>query len=192
MSNSHAVGWVSDSPTPAQLEEFFAQVGSGRITKDRLQSFLRGDSQVEEDWFSFTTTGASLKELRDQNSELFHRGSDWWFNQPFAKKRGQAGGKLQIRTSTVFGSFNKTFVEQQELLSDGEFVPTVRDLVEGMIAYYRETGKRLFSDYWVRTSDVSTDGYRVDVRFCSDGVGVFSDWDGSRSSLLGLAVARKS
>lgn len=43
---SHAAGWTSESPTPAQLKEFFAQVESGRITKGGFQSFLRGDRIV--------------------------------------------------------------------------------------------------------------------------------------------------
>lgn len=41
MKKSHIVGWALDSPTPAQLKEFFSQVESGRITKQKLQSFLR-------------------------------------------------------------------------------------------------------------------------------------------------------
>ena len=41
---SHAAGWASDAPTPAQLKEFFAQIESGRITQHRLQEFLRGSS----------------------------------------------------------------------------------------------------------------------------------------------------
>lgn len=44
---SHAAGWTSGSPTPAQLKEFFAQVESGRITKEGFQSFLRGDGVVK-------------------------------------------------------------------------------------------------------------------------------------------------
>jgi len=39
---SHVNGWASDAPTPAQLKEFFAQIQSGRITKEILQGFLRG------------------------------------------------------------------------------------------------------------------------------------------------------
>jgi DNA-directed RNA polymerase alpha subunit len=42
MSQLRTAGWASDSPTPAQLKEFFSQIESGRITKARLQSFLRG------------------------------------------------------------------------------------------------------------------------------------------------------
>lgn len=42
MSMSHVAGWTSESPTPAQLKEFFAQIASGRITGSRLQGWLRG------------------------------------------------------------------------------------------------------------------------------------------------------
>jgi len=60
MSMSHAVsGWASESPTPAQLKEFFSQIDSGRITKGRLQAFLRGETtdkgieQRKEEWAEF-------------------------------------------------------------------------------------------------------------------------------------------
>src|SRR5262245_42250940 len=46
MPKSHAAGWASDAPTPAQLKEFFAQIESGRITKVRLQSFLRNETST--------------------------------------------------------------------------------------------------------------------------------------------------
>lgn len=41
MPQSHVNGWASDSPTPAQIKEFFAQIESGRVTKENLQAFLR-------------------------------------------------------------------------------------------------------------------------------------------------------
>ena len=44
---SHVNGWVSDAPTPAQLKEFFAQIQSGRITKESLQDFLRGNKRIK-------------------------------------------------------------------------------------------------------------------------------------------------
>lgn len=43
MLKSHTAGWASDSPTPAQLKEFFGQIENGKITKQSLQAFLRGD-----------------------------------------------------------------------------------------------------------------------------------------------------
>lgn len=41
MPQSHVNGWASDAPTPAQIKEFFAQIESGRVTKENLQAFLR-------------------------------------------------------------------------------------------------------------------------------------------------------
>lgn len=42
MPKSHASAWASDAPTPAQIKEFFAQIESGKITKEKMQSILRG------------------------------------------------------------------------------------------------------------------------------------------------------
>lgn len=60
MLKSHADnGWASDSPTPAQIKEFFNQVQSGQINKDKLQTFLRGGKGIgtteeqKEDWVKF-------------------------------------------------------------------------------------------------------------------------------------------
>jgi hypothetical protein len=43
MTNLHAADWGSESPSPAQLKEFFAQIQSGRIIKEDLQKLLRRD-----------------------------------------------------------------------------------------------------------------------------------------------------
>ncbi len=43
MKTSHVAGQPSGAPSAAQLKEFFAQIESGRITKSKLQLFLRGD-----------------------------------------------------------------------------------------------------------------------------------------------------
>ena len=57
MEGLHVAGWTSGSPTPAQLKEFFAQIESGRITKERLQAFLRGEKEdtsvLLADWQEF-------------------------------------------------------------------------------------------------------------------------------------------
>ena len=177
----------------AGLNETGAQAiieSRGNALAKKIVDLVRGGG-FEGDWFSFTATTATLKELRDRNPDVFCSGNDWWLDQPFANQKGKAG-QLQLRTSVVPGSFSKNWNEQQELLADGEFVPTVRDLVEGMIAYHQVTGGRLSSDYWVRTQDVSSRGHRVIVRFFSDGVNVINYWDDLRDSNLGLAVARKS
>ncbi len=152
--------------------------------------------ETEGDWFSFTTSGITLNELWEQNPNLFYYPvyDPWWKNEPFASKKGQLR-QLSLRNSAQPDSFNKTWDEQQKLLASGENVPTVRDLVEGMIAYYRANGKRLFSVYWVRTGDISSSGGRVSVGFHLNVVNVVDigaygvDY---RSRGSGLAVIRKS
>lgn len=49
MNTSHAAGWASDAPSPAQLAEFFRQCQGQkpRITKGRLQAFLRSGGKPE-------------------------------------------------------------------------------------------------------------------------------------------------
>jgi hypothetical protein len=49
MEKSHVAGWDSESPTPTQLKEFFAQIDSHKITKKNLQNFLRRDTIFENE-----------------------------------------------------------------------------------------------------------------------------------------------
>lgn len=37
---NYATGWGPDAPTPAQIKEFFDQIISGRVTRQRMQNFL--------------------------------------------------------------------------------------------------------------------------------------------------------
>ena len=130
-------------------------------------------------------------ELVSQNPGLFFQPSDaWWSSEPFASRKGEVR-PLMLRTTAAPSSCNKTWQGQRKLLGNGELVPTARDVVEGMVAYYR-TGRRMLPDLYVRTSDVSTFGYRVGVgHFGADGLNISGHWDDARSSILGLAVSRK-
>src|SRR4030042_5044179 len=110
------------------------------------------------DWFSFTTSDLTLNELCERSPALFVGGlKHWWKDRPFANRKGKAR-KLVIRKSAAPGSFGTTWEKQQDVLRHGEFVPTAQELIEGMLAYYKLTGRRLFSDYWVRTVDVTPNG----------------------------------
>lgn len=193
MSKSQTAGWASGSPTPAQLKEFFAQVESGRITKERLQSFLRGtDSQavvVEEGFITFTTTGRSIREMKEVHPEITIYLFD---HDPVLDRKGPAGRRLSVCIGAVPDSFRKERGEQQRLLSEGEFVPKPWDLVDAAIAYKKATGSWPALGYWLRTDAISLSGLRVVVEFLSVGVRVGSYWDDSRRSDIGLAVARKS
>ena len=150
---------------------------------------------VRGDWFSFTTTASSLKELRNSNLELFYLPSDdWWVDESFANQRRGKAEELHLVTSAVPGSFNQTWNEQRKLISGREFVPTARDLVEGMLAYRQKTGKWLFSDLDVRTADVASHYriYHVGVSVRSDRIIITNYFNDDRTSELGLVVARRS
>lgn len=84
---SHVAGWYSDSPTPAQLKELFAQIESGRIKKGRLQVFLIGDIEVipkpkwlEENgviYSSVTSDGTTGEEWNERLESKGFRISDY-------------------------------------------------------------------------------------------------------------------
>ena len=147
---------------------------------------------VAQDFFSFQASELTLVDLMDQNPDLFYQRTDaWWRTESFAVTKGTVR-QLMLRTTAVPNSFGKTWHAQQKLLGKGELVPTARDVVEGMVAYY-QTGTRILPDLYVRTSDVSSFGYRVGVgHFGTDGLNISGHWDDARSSILGLAVCRKS
>ncbi len=75
---SHVAGWTSKSPTPAQLAEFFRQIKEGKITKERLQNFLRGEAAVVANQFADEETesnygylsGYKPKGITEQTNQL--------------------------------------------------------------------------------------------------------------------------
>lgn len=46
MNKSHAAARMSEQPTFAQLKELMGQIDSGRVSKDRIQRFLRGEDRL--------------------------------------------------------------------------------------------------------------------------------------------------
>lgn len=63
--DKHANDWAPEAPTPAQLKEFFAQIQSGRVTKSRLQDFLRDNLNVVVATFKHDKTENGWKLLED-------------------------------------------------------------------------------------------------------------------------------
>lgn len=66
MEKSHAAGSGSQ-PTSAQLKEFFTQIDAGKITKERLQTFLRHPA-----------SGVTIDEARAILGERYFYGPDEW------------------------------------------------------------------------------------------------------------------
>lgn len=78
MNKSHTAVWASEAPTPAQLKELFSQIDSGRVTKGRLQAFLRGKDIDFPTWKTIRlgtheTTDALFQALTANGCRI----SDW-------------------------------------------------------------------------------------------------------------------
>lgn len=137
--------------------------------------------------------GLSICDVRSRvKRQLFYRHEDAWYNgEEFAKKTSKPCWRLLAKTA-VPASFIKTFADQQALLNKDEEVPEARVVVYTIILYYLATGERLFDSCYVRCSDTSSDGNRVNVGyFDSDGLLVNDYWGGDADDGVGLASARK-
>ena len=122
---------------------------------------------------------------------VYREDNTWHLEQAFAARLGMPGWRL-VRKTAVANSTSKTWGEQQPLLGLNDEVPSSRVLCYAMAGHFLATDKKLFSDVWVRTSDVDSDNLRVDVKFCSGGVSVDSGSEGDHGDYVGLASVRKS
>ncbi len=124
---------------------------------------------------------------------LFYRHEDAWCNsQRFAKDKGEVAWHL-VRKTPVQNSTNRTWSDQQSLLSQDEETPTARVLTYTIIGHFLATGERLFEHIYVRTSSVVSDDDGGSVGyFGSGGLRVDSRWDDGRSGDLGVSSSRKS
>jgi hypothetical protein len=188
-----------------QEHELLLKLGQAGLTEADAQAIIVSPNnslahQVLElvrngfdgEWFTFMATELTIRELLEQNPDLFYKTREaWWWNEPFATEKGGVR-QLQLRTSAVPNSFGKTWDEQRGLVTETELA-AVRDVVDGMVQYFRKMGRRLFPDFYVRCKDVSTHGRHVNVgNFDSSGLFVGSGWDEGSLDFLGLASARNS
>lgn len=134
----------------------------------------------------------SIIDIRSKaGSKLFYDQS-WCSKESFAKDRGEVGWYL-VRKAPVPNSTLKTWNEQQALLAKNEETPTARVMCYMIIGHFLATGERLFEDVYVRCSDISSHGRRVDIGdFALNGLFVHGYWGDIRDSRLGMASVRKS
>lgn len=135
----------------------------------------------------------SILDIRGKvERKLFYSHDDAWYNkQAFAKDKGEVGWQL-VRKVPIADSTNKTWNEQQALLSKDEETPKVQVVVYTIIGHFLATGERLFENIYVRCSDLDSDGNRVYVgRFGAGGLSV-DCWRGDlRYGYIGLSAARR-
>ncbi len=137
--------------------------------------------------------GLSLIDVRGRMKRgLFYSYEDSWYNaEEFAKRTEQVAWRL-IRKTPVANSTSKNWTEQTALLGKDEEVPTARRVVYAIMLVFATTGERLFERMYVRTIDVVSGGYRVDVGHFDEGGLRVSNWDDDdRSDGLGVASSRK-
>jgi hypothetical protein len=135
----------------------------------------------------------SILDIRGKvKHELFYSHDDAWYaKQAFAKDKGEVGWQLVCKVP-IADSTNKTWNEQQALLSQDEETPKAQVVVYTIIGHFLQTGERLFESIYVRCSDLGSDGGRVDVGvFDAKGLYVSYCWDDSRNGLLGRSAGRK-
>ncbi|MEK7390853.1 MAG: hypothetical protein AAB635_01810 [Patescibacteria group bacterium] len=121
-----------------------------------------------------------------------HDHDDAWYNtQAFAKDKGEVGWQL-VRKVPIADSTNKTWNEQQALLSKDEETPKAQVVVYTIIGHFLATGERLFENIYVRCSDLDSGGRRVRVGDFDAGGLCVSYWDDAyRHGSFGLSAARK-
>jgi hypothetical protein len=135
----------------------------------------------------------SILDIRGKvERKLFYSHDDAWYNnQTFAKDKGEVGWQL-VRKVPIADSTNKTWNEQQALLSQDEETPKAQVVVYTIIGHFLATGERLFESIYVRCSDLGSDGHRVAVgRFDAGGLYVGSWHDDDRVGSLGVSAGRK-
>lgn len=98
MSKSHTAVWASDAPTPAQLSEFFRQIQFGRVTKSRLQSFLRGEVQS-----TFSVTVDYTLAL----PEMITAGKYDWVNSDITQKHFPVIGEGKVERELILVHFGR-------------------------------------------------------------------------------------
>lgn len=172
----------------------------GDVTLETARHLLmaavqKGVTEVEVGIYEFDDPGLSLNVLTalpDVRGRKLVCSLDWYKGNTWAK-HGYAVRKRRIRIP-IEGSFDGTFSEQSALLGPDEDVCEAREVVAFLVVSALATDEYLLSNYYVRTADKDSIGYRVYVGdFDRDGLYIHSRrWDDGRHPDIGLASSRKS
>lgn len=126
MSKSHVAGWTSDSPTSAQLKEFFAQIEAKIVTKKRLQDFLRGGDSSGLVIGPDGTISLRAEIDRDRTDEELvaeAKAAGWWVNDSIKTDR-----RIDFTGRTKKSGIETVTLEVPKNTPDGEVWTTKRVL----------------------------------------------------------------
>lgn len=136
-----------------------------------------------------------LLRIRDLKSSLFARESGGWFaekTEKWAFEEKVSAKWLAMKKTCFPRSTDKTWDEQQRMLSDVERVPNAAEVAWFLTTYAEVRNKRLMDNVYTRTSDVASGRNRVIVGdFGGDGLSVDYYWGDRRDSSVGVSAARK-
>ncbi|MCX6785692.1 MAG: hypothetical protein NTZ18_02455 [Candidatus Komeilibacteria bacterium] len=141
-------------------------------------------------------TELSLLEIRELKRGFFCSKFGGWYEgdrERFSREDKAAVAWLAIRKKAVPNSFSKSWNEQQELISDQEYIPNAAETVWAITVYRAVRGIYLLPNFYVHTLSLVSSGYRVHVGyFCVAGLCVVHHGlDGFCRGHLGVASARK-
>lgn len=186
-----AVQHFGVKPTAKQLEKL-AQIPFDQATLEQCKN-----SHALVAVFPLSIVNILAKIPRDP--EMFSHDNPC-LGKVFASDKGEIGWHL-VRKYPVGRSFDKTWSEQQDLLSEDEEVPTARVLIYTIVEHYLATGrpagdrgKQLFKCGFVRTRPLRFNGNIIsvgDFDYDYGGLNLIEDDDVDAAPRLGLASERK-
>ena len=123
---------------------------------------------------------------------FYSKEGGWYADQEFARKDKTSSGWFPFKKTSVFNSVNRTWNEQEGLLSTSERVPNAAEMCWFILIYFLVLSIRLFKCFYVRTSSIDSDGDHVSVGlFGSEGLYVGKCWNSERHSNIALSAAKK-
>ena len=130
MSQSSTTGRASE-PTFAQLKELFAQIESGRITKERLQAFLRGQDPA----FPSYTVTVDYDQSVDQS---VRSGRYDWANDDITSRNFPSGNVGRTQIDIFLLSFEAPISSEdaiREMEKQGLHPATLKELLALGVVY---------------------------------------------------------
>jgi hypothetical protein len=136
-----------------------------------------------------------LTTVRDSFKEVYPFGivSSIKNNHQFLQNNEMGSEWLMLRKTAVPNSMDKTWKQQQALISEREYVPNMTELMWGFTTHSVIRRKRLYDDVLLRTSSIFADDRRIRFEFDKPGPpSIFPDtYDPGQDKKLGVAAARK-
>ena len=134
-------------------------------------------------------------QIRMLHIKFFKSKTEEWYavhREKLAKREVvKAGEWLAICKEAVPNSFNKTWDQQMQLITEVEYVPNASEVIYAVTAYLKVRNIYLLRWKYVTTSSVDSNGSHVSVgSLDKNGLNVNRSWDDKCYEDMGIASAR--